>query len=556
MATTPPADPPTSSAAAPPSAWAPLRQRVFRSLWLGALSSNIALWVQNAVGSWDMTSLATAPIYVALLQTMSGAPVLLVGLPAAAFADLFDRRRLLVVFAGWMAAVSIALALLSFTGALGPVALLALTFALGLGAALSAPLWQSVLPSQVAAGELASAVTLGGVAVNLARAIGPAIGGVGVALAGSGAVYTFNACAFLIVVVQVLRWRPARERPPQSPERVVGAIVAGLRFAGHAPVLRAVIARAGAFIVCGSALWALLPVIARRELHMSPLRFGALLGCVGAGALLGAAVMPRLRARWGPDRLTAAASLVYAATMLALGYVRSEPALYLAMLATGVAWISIMSSLNVAAASAAPGWVHARALGFYLLVFQGGLALGSLAWGGLAGRLGPPTTLAIAAAGVALGALATARWRLGDARREAVAPWSAWPEPVVVGPDLDHEAGPVLIVRRHRVPANHRAEFLQLCRELEHLRRRDGASDWSIYEDLATPDLFVETFALGAWSEHLRQHGRAVVSDQPLLARLAAVSEDAGVVHLVDARALAAARTRGAHLHAPNPEPP
>lgn len=554
MATTPPAEPPAASSAAPASAWAPLRHRVFRSLWLGALGSNIALWVQNAVGSWDMTSLASAPIYVALLQTMSGAPVLLVGLPAAAFADLFDRRRLLVGFAAWMAAVSLALAVLSLTGALGPAALLALTFALGLGAALSAPLWQSVLPSQVAAGELASAVTLGGVAVNIARAVGPAIGGVGVALAGSGAVYAFNACVFSLVVVQVVRWRPTRRPPPQTPERVVGAIVAGMRFAVHAPVLRAVIARAAAFIVCGSALWALLPVIARRELHMSPLRFGALLGCVGAGALLGAAVMPKLRARCGPDRLTAAASLLYAATMLVLGHVRSEPLLYLAMLATGVAWISIMSSLNVAAASAAPGWVHARALGFYLLVFQGGLALGSLAWGSLAGQLGSPATLTIAATGVALGALGAVRWRLGDARREAVAAWAAWPEPVVLGTDLDHHAGPVLIVRRHRVASAHRAEFLALSRELENLRRRDGASDWSIYEDLADPDLFVETFALGSWSEHLRQHGRAVVADQALLTKLAALSEDAGVVHLVDARALAAARARGVHVEPPHAE--
>jgi MFS family permease len=337
---------------------------------------------------------------------------------------------------------------------------------------------------------------------------------------------------------------------------VVGAVIAGLRFAVHAPALRAVIARAAAFIVCGSALWALLPVIARRELHMTPLQFGALLGCVGGGALLGAAVLPKLRDRLGPDRLAAAASLVYAATMLALGFVRAEPLLYPAMLATGVAWIGIMSSLNVAAASSAPGWVHARALGLYLLVFQGGLALGSLAWGSLAGRLGSPLTLAVAAAGVALGTASGLRWRLGDARREAVAPWSAWPEPVVLGADLDRDAGPVLIVRRHRVAAARRAEFLQLCRELEALRRRDGAVDWSIYEDLAAPDEFVETFALGSWAEHLRQHGRAVVADRQLLDRLAALSEDAGVVHLVDARALAAARARGVRLESHHPEPP
>ena len=260
MAPRPSPEPPPSGA--PASAWAPLGRGVFRSLWLGALAANIAQWVQNAVGSWDMTSFGTAPIYVALLQTMSGLPVLLVGLPAAAFADLFDRRRLLRGFAAWMAVVSAALAVLSFLGLLGPVALLALTFALGLGAALSAPMWQSVLPSLVPPAGLASAVTLSGVAINIARAVGPAIGGLGVALAGSGAVYTFNALAFLVVVVQVHRWRPeAPARPRLAPERVAGAMVAGLRFAAHAPALRAVIARAAAFIVCGSALWALLPVM-------------------------------------------------------------------------------------------------------------------------------------------------------------------------------------------------------------------------------------------------------------------------------------------------------
>lgn len=555
MAPRPSPEPPPSGA--PASAWAPLGRGVFRSLWLGALAANIAQWVQNAVGSWDMTSFGTAPIYVALLQTMSGLPVLLVGLPAAAFADLFDRRRLLRGFAAWMAVVSAALAVLSFLGLLGPVALLALTFALGLGAALSAPMWQSVLPSLVPPAELASAVTLSGVAINIARAVGPAIGGLGVALAGSGAVYTFNALAFLVVVVQVHRWRPeAPARPRLAPERVAGAMVAGLRFAAHAPALRAVIARAAAFIVCGSALWALLPVIARGELHMTPLEFGALLGCVGAGALLGAARMPGLRARFGPDRLVVGASVVYAATMATLGLVRTPPVLYAAMLATGVAWICVMSSLNVAAASAAPPWVRARALGLYLLVFQGGLAFGSLGWGALAGRLGSPTTLALAAAGLLLGATSAVRWRLGDAKQDDVKPWAAWPEPTLVGP-VEDDAGPVLIVRRHRVPAAHRGEFLKLSRELEALRRRDGASEWALYEDVAADGEFVETFALASWSEHQRQHARAVVADKRLLDRLAALSGDGGVHHLVDAHALAAARARGVELHAHShpPEP-
>lgn len=531
-------DPETSAApAASPSTWSPLRRPAFRSLWFGALAANVGLWVQNAVGSWDMTSFGTAPVYVALLQTASSLPVFLVGLPAAAFGDVFDRRRLLVGFASWMALVSLTLAALSFTGRLAPAPLLALTFALGLGAALSGPLWQSVLPSLVARAELPAAVTLGGVAVNLARAVGPALGGVGVALVGSGAVYAFNALAFSLVVVQALRWRPDPASSKLPPERVAGAVVAGLRFARHAPPLRAVLVRAAAFILGASGLWALLPVIARGELHMSPLRFGALLGCVGAGALAGAAIMPGLRARLGPDRLVAGASVVYAATMALLAAVRVEAALFAAMLATGLAWISIMASLNVAAASAAPGWVQTRALGLYLLVFQGGLALGSAVWGALAGRFGPATALSLAAGAVLVGSLSALRWRLADARRDALTSWEAWPEPVVhAAHELDLDAGPVLIERRYVVAAEQRAEFLDLAPALETLRRRDGAFEWALYTDVAAHDQFVETFLVASWAEHLRQHQRAVAADQALLDRVQALTREGGVVHLVAVR--------------------
>ncbi len=523
------------------SAWSPLRRPDFRALWLGALAANVGLWVQNTVGSWDMASLDTAPVYVALLQTASSLPVLLVGLPAAAFGDIFDRRRLLAGFAAWMALVSLVLAALSYTDNLGATALLALTFALGLGAALSGPLWQAVLPSLVDRNELPAAVTLGGVAINLARALGPALGGLGIGLLGSGPVYACNAVMFTVVVVQVLRWQQTSPPVKAPPERVIGAVLAGLRFARRAPALRAVLMRSAAFIVCGSALWALLPTVARGELHMSPLRFGALLGCIGAGALAGATIMPRLRARLGPDLLVALASAVYAATMVALAWVRSELALDVAMLATGLAWISIMSSLNVAAASAAPGWVQSRALGLYLLVFQGGLALGSAAWGALAGRLGAPTTLVIAAGGVLLGALTLLRWRLADARRDDFVAWDAWPEPVTqlpVGPD----AGPVLVERRYLVPPGPaRDELLTLAPALESLRRRDGAIEWAIYVDVAAPDQLVEIFLVGSWAEHLRQHHRSVVADQPLLDRLRGLSGDGGVVHLVDAHSVARA---------------
>jgi predicted MFS family arabinose efflux permease len=538
------------------SAWAPLGRAVFRSLWVGALASNVGLWVQNAAGSWDMMSMTPEPVFAALLQTASSLPVFLVGVPAAAFGDIFDRRRLLIGFASWMALVSTVLAVLSFTGSLHPTSLLALTFALGLGAALSAPLWQTILPTLVNRTELASAVTLSGVAVNIARAIGPAIGGIGIALAGSGPVYAFNAVAFLIVVAQVFRWKQEPRTSTLPPERVAGAVVAGLRFARRAPALQSVLLRSAAFILSGSALWALLPVVARRELHMSPLRFGLLLGCVGAGALAGATVMPRVRARLGADALVSCASVLYAASMLALGYVRIEPVLYVAMAATGVAWISIMSSLNVAAASAAPGWVQSRALGLYLLVFQGGQALGSLGWGAVAGRLGTAMTLTLAATCVLLGLAVALRHRLSASNKEDVVSWEAWPEPAVARP-VESDAGPVLIERRYTVAEPAQREFLELARGLEAIRRRDGAMEWTLFENVAAPGTFFETFLVASWGEHLRQHHRAVAADRRLLERLAELSRDEGVIHLVDAFSAASARARGLEIrdHAPAHDP-
>ncbi|WP_044237930.1 MFS transporter [Chondromyces apiculatus] len=543
-----------ASAPAAPSAWSPLRQPVFRALWLGALASNLGLWIQNAAGSWDMTSLSSAPLHVALLQTASSFPVFLVGLPAAAFGDIFDRRRLLIGFATWMAFISAILAALSFTNSLTPESLLALTFALGLGAALSAPLWQALLPTLVDRAEVAPAITLGGVAINIARGLGPAIGGIGIALAGSAPVYAFNALAFGAVIFQVVRWKQERPRPSLPPERVVGAIIAGLRFARRAPALQSVLLRAAAFILAGSALWALLPVVARRELQLSPLRFGLLLGCIGVGALAGAAFLPRFRARLGVDRLVLTASILYAGTMLVLAHVRSEPPLYLAMFATGVAWIAVLSSLNVAAASAAPGWVQSRALGLYLLVFQGGQAAGSLAWGTLAGRAGTDVTLTLAAAILLVGLLVGVRHRLAAVNKEHVQPVAAWTEPVLAHP-VAIEAGPVLVQRRYLVRDENRAAFLRLARDLESHRRRDGAITWGLFEDLALPGTFLETFLVATWAEHLRQHQRVTAADGKIIDAIAEISRPEEVSHLLDAYAPADAEMGEEHAHADESHP-
>ena len=165
---------PSRDRAAMTSAWSPLRQPLFRALWLAAVTSNIGTWMQSTGAVWLMTSLTPSPLMVAFVQTATSLPFFLLPLPAGALADVVDRRRLLLGTQGWMLAAAAVLGLLTLVGATTPWTLLALTFLLGLGAAMNTPAWQAITPDLVSRPELPAAVALGGVAINLARAVGPA----------------------------------------------------------------------------------------------------------------------------------------------------------------------------------------------------------------------------------------------------------------------------------------------------------------------------------------------------------------------------------------------
>ena len=303
---------------APVSAWAPLRTPVFRALWIVSVVSNIGTWMHDVGAAWLMISLTPSPLLVALMQTATSLPIFLLALPGGALADIVDRRRLLLVTQSWMCATAVALGLVTLAGVTTPAVLLALTFALGLGAALNMPAWQATTPEMVPRAQLLAAVALGGVGFNVARAVGPALGGLIVAVAGSGAVFLLNALTFLGVIGAVYTWRrPPRERR-LPPEHVLGAMRAGVRYVRHAPLFRAVLVRTAVFIICGSATWALLPVVGRRDLGLSALGYGVLLGCLGLGAVAGSAVLPRLRARLSVDALVIVATIIFGAATLAV----------------------------------------------------------------------------------------------------------------------------------------------------------------------------------------------------------------------------------------------
>src|SRR5438132_6187301 len=352
------------------SAWAPLSHPVFRAPWISSLVSNIGTWMQNVGAAWAMTSLSPSPLMVALVQSATSLPVFLVGLPAGAVADIVDRRRLLLVTQCWMLVAAGLLAVLTFVGLMTATTLLALTFALGVGVAMNAPTWQAITSELVPPSELTRAVTLNALPVNIGRAVGPALGGVLVAASGPALVFALNAVSFVAVLVVVYRWRREAPRALLPAERVIGATLAGIRYARHAPPLVAVLVRLGLFIVCASAFWALLPVITRRDLGLGAFGYGLLLGCLGVGAIAGAALLPRVKRRLPLDAVIGLATVVFAVVSALTAFWRFIPGLAIAMILGGVAWIAMMAGLNGSAQTAVPAWVRARALGIYHMVIQ------------------------------------------------------------------------------------------------------------------------------------------------------------------------------------------
>ncbi len=479
-----------------------------------------------------MTSLTPSPLLIALMQTATSLPVFLVGLPAGALADIVDRRRLLLFWQAWMLVVALLLAGLTLAELMSPWLLLALTFALGLGAAMNGPAWQAIVSELVSRSELPNAVALNSVGFNIARAVGPALGGLVVAASGVEAVFLLNAVSFIGVILVLYRWqRPVRPNPLPA-ERLVGAMRAGLRYVHYAPALQAVLVRTAVFISCGSALWALLPLVARQQ-QLGAEGYGILLGCLGVGAIVGAAMLPKIRQRLSVDRLLVLATITFAAATLVLAVLPNLLVTCVALVGAGFAWLAILSNLNVATQVSVPAWVRARSLGVYQLVFQGGLAVGSALWGVVAEQLGNKAALLGAAIGLLLGLLAAFRYRLASGENQDLTP-CRWAEPVVmVEPHL--EDGPVLITVEYLVNSNQAQLFVQAMHDLSRSRRRDGAIRWGLFYDVAEPDRFVETFIVESWAEHLRQHERATASDRVAQEQVRVFLRDvpATITHLI-----------------------
>ncbi|WP_102960543.1 MFS transporter [Mangrovicella endophytica] len=505
--------------------FAPLRRPVFAVLWAGTIFGNVGSFMRDVASSWLVTDLSASPAAVAMIQAAGTLPIFLLAIPAGVLSDLLDRRRFLIGVQAFLACVSLSLAILSSSGLLTIEALVGLTFLGGVGAALVAPAWQSIVPELVPREELKRAVGLNSLGINIARSIGPAAGGLILAGVGAAATYGADVASYLFVIAALLWWkRPAVPRDELS-ESFGGAFRAGLRYVRASPEVHRVLLRAFVFFALASSVWALLPLVARNLLAGDAGFYGIMLGAIGAGAILGAVLMPRIQSCVDADGMVLLAALLTAAVMTLLCL---APPRWLALpllLILGAAWIMALTTLNGTAQAVLPNWVRGRALAVYLTVFNGAMTAGSLAWGLVAQEIGVPTTLVVAAAGLVAAALVMHRAKLPKGEADLGAS-NHWPEPLVAE-TVAHDRGPVMITVEYRVASADRAAFLALLYRFSAERRRDGAFAWGVTEDAAEPDRLVEWFMVQSWAEHLRQHKRVSKADADVQAELRRFHTDA-----------------------------
>lgn len=498
--------PSTPLSVTPDSAFAPLRHRLFAVIWAATIIGSIGSFVRDVTSAWLVTDLSSSPAAVAMVQAAATLPVFLLAIPAGVLSDMLDRRKLLICVQLLLASVSVCLVILSLIDQHSVASLIMLTFIGGIGVALMGPTWQAIVPELVDKKDFKNAVGLNSLGINIARAVGPALGGLLLASMGAAFTYGVDVLSYAFVIAALLWWkRPATHRDALS-ERFPGAFRAGLRYARASRELHVVLLRAFLFFAMASSVWALLPLVARQLLNGGPGFYGVLLGAVGVGAIAGAVVMPRLRVYLSADGLLLTSALVTSAVMVLLSLAPPKWLAVSSLLILGAAWITALTTLNGVAQAILPNWVRGRSLAVYLTVFNGALAAGSLAWGVVAQGIGVPLALLSGAVGLAAIGCIAHRIKLPKGESDLM-PSNHWPEPLTATP-VEYDRGPVLIQIEYRVSLADRSVFLKIMARLSAERRRDGAYAWGITEDSADPTLMLEWFQVESWAEHLRQHKR------------------------------------------------
>ena len=498
------------------SAWAPFRHRTFTVIWIGTVVSNIGGWMSSAASGWLMTTLDSSPFIVAMVQVASSAPMFLLALPAGALSDIVDRRKFLVFGELFIMASSIVFAVLVSRHLITPGSLLLMTAIVSIGSALTAPPWGAVVPMLVPKADLAPAIALNSAGFNVSRAVGPALGGILVGAFGIASPFWVDAFSNAGVIGGLLSWKPpARERTRLPPERFGSAMRIGLRHARYNPYLIATLIRAAAFVLFASAFWALLPLVALRQVGSSPALYGILLGAIGAAGVGGTFVIPWVKSRLGCDRLLAVGTVGTAVATASFAMSRTPSITLIACIVAGASWITALSALFISAQVALPEWVRGRGLAVFQTVFFGALTLGSVIWGEVGSVAGVTPALLLAAAGASVAIPVSWRWKLQTGSDVDFTPSMHWSAPITIH-EVEHDRGPVLVTIEYRIDPKNRGPFLRALGRYSRERRRDGAYQWGLFEDPSQDGRFVETFLTDSWLEHLRLHERVTKADELL----------------------------------------
>ena len=495
-----------------PHVLAPFRNDTFRLLWLATLVSNLGGLVQSVGAGWMMTTLTDSHNMIALVQASTTLPIMVFSIAAGALADNFDRRTVMLIAQVGMMVVSLALAALAFLGLLNPWLLLSFTFLLGCGTALFNPSWQASMGDIVPRSELPGAVTLNAMGFNMMRSVGPAVGGLIVALAGAAAAFAVNAFSYVPLIVALGRWQPERTPNRLPRENFASAMWAGIRYVSLSPNLTTVLFRGFLFGFSATAILALLPSVAAEYVGGGALAYGTLLGCFGLGAIGGAFLNGRIRERYSNEVIVRLACIGFSASSVVLGYSRDPLLSHVALWPAGACWVLALSLFNVSIQLSSPRWVVGRALSLYQTATFGGMAGGAWVWGMSADALGPDAALGLAGSTMLLCALVGFRLPLPQFNARDLNPLNTFNEPIL-GLDLRPRSGPIMVMIDYTIAQEDIPSFLALMADRRRIRIRDGARQWALLRDLEHPEIWTESYHVPTWIDYLRHNMRRTKAD-------------------------------------------